>query len=109
LLYTVSLCHFISHCKWLLSAVCYHYNPEDINKQIIQNDDHNYYHYKHICFCSESGKETNYSIDTLGLVYPEQMLEINVCNICSNEVTVLYAEIYNIGLPISACKIAHHS
>ena len=101
-------CHFTSHCKWITSAAFYNYTPEAINKQIIQNDDQNCNYHKHICHCSS--KEINCSIDTLGSVYPGQTLQTNICNMCSNEnTTVLYAEVHNVNLPSSSCKIAHQS
>ena len=50
----------------------------------------------------------NCSIDVLGSVYPGQMLQANLCNMCSNDDSaVLYAEVHNINLPASACKIYH--
>ena len=104
----VSLCHFFSHCKWLSSAVFYNHNPEVINKQIIQNDDQNCNYRKHICYCSPN-KEIDCSKDILGSVYPGQMLKTNLCNMCSNDSTILYAEVHNVNLPTSSCKIAHQS
>ena len=44
----------------------------------------------------------------LGVVYPGQTLQTNLCNVCSNDDgTVLYAEVHNINLPSSSCKIVH--
>ena len=106
---SMSFCHFTSHCKWIPSAAFYNNNPETINKQIIQNDDQNCNHRNHICHCSKS-KEINCSIDTLGSVYPGQTLQTNLCNMCNNDnITVLYAEVHNVNLPSSTCKITHHS
>ena len=63
----------------------------------------------HICYCSNS-KEVYCNIDTLGPVYPGQMLQTNLCNMCNNDnITVLYAEVHNVNLPSSTCKIAHQS
>ena len=104
-----SLCHFISHCKWLPSAVFHGYSPEAINKNILQNFSKNCDSYKQICYRSES-LNCNCSADVLGPVYPGQMLQANLCNMCSNDDgAVLYAEVHNINLPCSACKIAHQS
>ena len=104
---SISFCHFMSHCKWVPSAVFYNYSPETINKQIIQNDDQNCNHHNYICHCS---KEINCSIDILGSVYPGQTLQTNLCNMCSNEnITILYAEVHNVNLPNTTCKIAHQS
>ena len=106
---SVSYCHFTSHCKWVPSAAFYNYSSETINKQIIQNDDQNCYHRNHICYCSKSN-EINCSIDTLGSVYPGQILQTSLCNMCNNDnITVLYAEVHNVNLPSSTCKITHHS
>ena len=106
---SVSFCHFTSHCKWIPSAAFYNCSPETINKQIIQNDDQNCNHRNHICYCSKS-KEINCSIDTLGSVYPGQILQTSLCNMCINDnTTVLYAEVHNVNLPSSACKITHQS
>ena len=97
----------MSHCKWLLTAAFYHDTPEDINKLIIQSDAQNCYYHKHLCYCSEN---INCSIDTLGTVYPGQILQKNLCNMCSNnDSSVLYAEVRNINLPSSTCKIAYQS
>ena len=105
---SVSLCHFISHCKWLSSSVFHNQDPEVVNKQIIENDEENCNYHKHICYCSES-REINCSKDTLGSVYPGQKLQTYLCNMCSNDSTVLYAEVHNINLLTSSCKIAHQS
>ena len=104
---SVSFCHFTSHCKWVPSAAFYSYSPKTINKQIIQSDNQKCNHHNHICYCS---KKINCSIDMLGSVYPGQTLQTNLCNMCSNDnITVLYAEVHNVNLPNSTCKIAHQS
>ena len=104
---TVSFCHYISRCKWLPSAAFYKYTSQAVNDKIIQNDDQNCDYHKHICYCD---KKPNCSIDILGAVYPGQTLQTNLCNMCSNDdSTVLYAEVHNINLPSSSCKIVHQS
>ena len=107
---TVSFCRFISHCKWLPLAAFYNYTeytPKVVNDKIVQNDDENCDYHKHICYCD---KKPNCSIDILGAVYPGQTLQTNFCNMCSNDdSTVLYAEVNNINLPSSNCKIVHQS
>ena len=104
---TVSFCRFISRCKWLHSAAFYDYSPKVINDKIIHNDDLKCDYHKHICYCD---KKPNCSIDILGAVYPGQTLQTNLCNMCSNDdSTVLYAEVHNINLPSSSCKIVHQS
>ena len=109
----ISVCYFFSHCKWLPSTAFYGYSPGIINVQIISNDDKNYCNYhKHICYCSQS-KKSNCSVDTLGPVYPGQKLQTNLFSMCSTSnddtSTVLYAEVHNINLPSSSCKIVHQS
>ena len=96
-----SLLHFTSHCQWIPSAAFCGNNPVIINRQIIQID----YKLQHtaILLCS------NFSINTLGPVYPGQMLQVELCMPCSDNKSVLYAETHNTLLPQSACKIAHQT
>ena len=104
---TVSFCCYISRCKWLPSAAFYKYTFLAVNNKIIQNDDQNCDYHKRKCYCD---KKPNCSIDKLRSVYPGQTLKTNLCNICSNDdSTVLYAEVLNINLPSSSCKIVHQS
>ena len=104
-----SLCHFISHCKWLPFTAFYGYSHEAINDKIFQNFSKNCDSYKQICYRSQ-GINCNCSVDVLGPVYPGQILQANLCNMCSNDDSaVLYAEVHNINLPNSSCKIAHQS
>ena len=106
---SITFCHFMSHCKWLSSSAFNNYNPEVINRQIIQYDNNTCFHHKHICYCSES-KGINCSVDTLGMVYPGQTLQTNLCIMCNNNgSTILYAEVHSIDLPSSSCNIAHQS
>ena len=106
---SVSFCHFTSHCQWLPSVAFHGYNPEAINKQIIQYDNRDCDHHTHLCYCSKIRKH-NCSIDTLGTVYPGQTLQTNLCNMCSNDnSSVLYAEVRDVNLPTTACKITHQS
>ena len=107
---TILFCRFISHCKWLSSGAFYNYTeytPEVVNHKVVQNDDENCDYNKHICYCD---KKPNCSINVLGAVYPGQTLQTNLCNICSNDDSiVLYAEVNSINLPSSICKIVHQS
>ena len=106
---SVSICHFLSHCKWLSSSAFHNQDPEVVNKQIIQNDEQNCNYHKHICYCNKN-REINCSKDILGAVYPGQKLQTYLCQMCSNDNrTVLYAEVHNVNLPTSSCKIAHQS
>ena len=97
----LSLLHFTSHCQWIPSAAFKGENPVTINQQIIQVN----YKFQHTAMflCS------NFSIDTLGPVYPGQMLQVELCMPCSDDNSVLYAETHNTLLPKSACKIAHQT
>ena len=61
----------------------------------------------YVCYCD---KKPNGSIDIFGAVYPGQTLKTNLCSMCSNDdSTVLYAEVHNINLPSSSCKIVYQS
>ena len=104
---SIRFCRYISHCRWLPSAAFHDYMPEAINNKIIQTVGQNCHYHKHICYCNN---KTNCSIDVLGNVYPGQMLQTNLCSMYgSDDSSVLYAEVHNINLPSSACKIAHQS
>ena len=97
---------FTSHCKWLPTSVFYGHNPGLINQQIIQIDDRKINHHTFICLLSST---TYYcTIDTLGPVYPGQLLQIDVFTPCSNT-SVIYAETHNNLLPSTACRIAHQT
>ena len=99
-------CQHISNCKWLTSGPFNGYDPKTVNLKI---NDHNCNYRKQICYCPQS-KRANCSIDLLGTVYPGQTLHTNLCNMQSNDSsTVLYAEVHNVNIPSSACKIAHQS
>ena len=99
---------FTSHCKWLPTSVFYGHNPGLINQQIIQIDDRTINHHKFICLLSST---THYdcAIDTLGPVYPGQLLQIGVFTPCSENTSVIYAETHNNLLPSTACKISHQT
>ena len=47
--------------------------------------------YHKICHCSQN-KSYNCDVDTLGPVYPGQMLQAELCTPCNAEPSVLYAE-----------------
>ena len=96
--------HFTPHCYWLPNAAFHDYNPGVIYQQIIKTDIPNFTHHK-ICHCFRNGSK-NCDIDTLGLMYPGQILQVELCTPCKNEPSTLYAEINNIHLPDSACKVA---
>ena len=94
--------HFTSHCKWISAAAFNDQNPGIINQQIIKLD-YKLQHMASILLCS------NISIDMLGAVYPGQMLQVELCILCSDTTAVLYVETHNTLLPKSACKIAHQT
>ena len=100
--------HFTSHCKWLPSSVFHGHNPGLINQQIIQIDDRNINHHNFICVLN-STTQYDCAIDTLGPVYPGQLLQIDVFTPCSENTSVIYAETHNNLLPSTACKIAHQT
>ena len=93
---------FTSHCKWIPKAVFYDKCPQSINQQIIQLN-HTFIYHSTTFYCS------NFSINTLGPVYPGQMLQAELCMPCSDDNSILYAETQNTLLSKSACKIAHQT
>ena len=100
------LYHFTPHCKWMPTAAFNGYNPEVIYQQTIKTDIPKFT-YK-ICHCTHNGSN-NCSIDTLGPVYPGQMLQLELCTPFSDKPSTLYVEVNSIYLPTSACKIAPHT
>ena len=94
----LSFYYFLSHCQWIPTAVFHNHKPEAINHQIIQLN-HKLLH-STIFYCS------NFSTDTVGPVYPGQLLQLELCMPCSDDYSVLYAEAHNANLPKSVCKIA---
>ena len=97
----INVNHYTSHCKWISSAVFHDQNPEIINQQIIRYD----YKLHHIAIFSC----LNFSISTLGPVYPGQMLQTELCVPCSFNYSVLYVETHEALIPKSACKVAHRT
>ena len=95
---------FTPHCYCLPSAAFHQYNPKVIYQQIIKSDIR-HFTYHRICHCFQNGSN-NCNIDTLDLVYPGQTLPIELCTPCNDAPSTLYAEINNIHLPNSACKVA---
>ena len=54
--------NFLTHCKWLHTAVFNGHNPGYINQQIIQVDGHQWIHHKEICdwICEKGSYTRNY-------------------------------------------------
>ena len=80
--------HFTSHCKWLPTSsirVFYGHNPGLINQQIIQIDDRKINYIAITCsfICLSSKSHYDCPIDTLGPVYPGQILQVDVFTPCS--------------------------
>ena len=98
------LYHFTPHCKWIPTAAFHKYIPKDIYQQIIKFSNQNYTYHK-ICHCTQNGA-INCSVDTLGAVYPGQMLQVELCTPCNDKPSTLYAEVNSIHLPATACKVA---
>ena len=96
----LSFYYFLSHCQWIPTAVFHNHKPEAINHQIIQLIINYRSLHSTIFYCS------NFSTDTVGPVYPGQLLQLELCMPCSDDYSVLYAETHNANLPKSACKIA---
>ena len=100
---------FLTHCKWLPTALFNGYNPEYINQQIIKVDGHRWAHYKDICYCPHD-EDYNCTLDLLGPVYPGQVFKIDLCipqAVRSQVICVNTA--HSSHLPNSACKIAHYT
>ena len=97
------LYHFTPHCKWIPTAAFHGYSPKVIYQQIIKTDIPKFTY--EICHCTHNGSN-NCSVDTLGPVYPGQMLQVWLCTPFNDKSSTLYAEVNSIHLPTSACKVA---
>ena len=80
------------------------FSPKVIYQRIIKSNDQNYTYHK-ICHCTQNGA-INCSVDTLGAVYPGQMLQVELCTPCNDKPSTLYAEVNSIHLPTTACKVS---
>ena len=87
------LYHFTPHCKWMPTAAFNGYSPKVIYQQTIKTDSPKFT-YK-ICHCTHNGSN-NCSIDTLGPVYPGQMLQVELCTPFNDKPSTLYAEVNSI-------------
>ena len=94
---------FTAHCKWLPTAAFHEYKPEVVYQQIIKSQGQNFAYHK-ICHCPQNSSN-NCSIDTFGPVYPGQMLQVDLCTPCNDQLYTLYAEINNVQLPNTTCKV----
>jgi len=96
--------YFTPHCQWIPTATFHNYNPWFIYQQVIKIHDQNITFHK-ICHCSPNGTN-NCNIDTLGPVYPGQILQIEICTPRYDKPSILYADVNNIQVPRPACKVA---
>ena len=101
------LYYFTTHCQWLPNATFHNYSPKILNQQIIKIHGQNLTYHR-ICHCSQNGSY-NCNVDTLGPVYPGQMLQIELCTPCNDGPSVLYAEVNSVQLPSSACRVASYT
>ena len=69
---------------------------------------HPWHYHKRICRCPQVGY-SNCSIDTLGPIYPGQVLQLQLCIPEAKENYTLYAETLADSLPNSTCVIAHQA
>ena len=99
-----TLYHFTHICNWIPSAAFHEYNPKDIYQQVIKAGNQNITYHK-ICYCPQNGT-IDCSVDSLGRVYPGQILQIELCTPCNDKPSTLYAEVNSIHLPTTACKVA---
>ena len=96
--------YFTPHCQWIPTAAFLNYSPQVVYQQIIKIHGENLTYHK-ICHCFKNGGH-NCSVDTLGPVYPGQMLQLDLCTPCNDEPSILYAEVISIHLPKSICNVA---
>jgi len=95
--------NFNPHCKRIPTTVFHNHNPTEIYQQIIKTQNQNLTYHK-ICYCYQNGS-VNCSVDTLGTVYPGQILQAELCTPCNDKLSTLYAEVNDINLPSSLCKV----
>ena len=110
-LYYCDLCEisdFLSHCKWLPTAVFNGYDPGEINQQIIEVDGHQWVDHKLICYCPRD-ENYNCTVDLLGPVYPGQMLQVDLCIPELADAVIVKAETHAISLPSSVCEISQQN
>ena len=89
----------------------YGHRPGSINQQIIQNDQKPINLHTFICILS-SKFQYDCTIDTLGPVYPGQILQVKLFPPCLGTLAnspVIFAETHNNQLPSTTCKIAHQT
>ena len=103
-----SLYDFLTHCKWLPTAVFNGYDPGYINQHIIQIDGRQWINHKKICYCPHDGPY-DCTVDLLGPVYPGQKLQVDLCIPQGNRNYTVTVETHSITLPCSACKLAHQN
>ena len=106
--YREGILEFLTHCKWLPTAVFYGSHAGTINQQVISIDNQQWHYSKKICHCPQNGYN-NCSIDLLGPVYPGQMLQLQLCIPQAKEKYIVYVETYAESLPTSACRIANQA
>ena len=96
--------HLTPHCQWIPTAAFHNFNPRVVYQEVIKLRGANLTYHK-ICHCSQN-KNDDCSVDTLGPVYPGQTLQLQLCTPCSEEISILYAEVNSIHQPNSTCKVA---
>ena len=96
--------HFTPICNWIPTAAFQDYSAKFIYQQIIRFSNQSFT-YRKICQCPQNGV-INCSVDTLGPVYPGQLLQVELCTPCNDKPSTLYAEVNSIHLPTTACKVA---
>ena len=92
---------FTPHCQWIPTGVFYDYTPKEIYQQIVRNDNQNFTYHK-ICYCSTDEGSNCSAWSCVSC----QTLETQLFTPCSDEISVVYAEVNSIHLPNSACKVA---
>ena len=99
--------HLNPKCEWLRSVTFQHNDSEIVNHQIIQIDQQ-HLNYHRICICADNGNY-NCSRNTLGPVYPGQVLQIRLCTPCNNIIFNLYVETHDYLQANFSCKISNQA
>ena len=106
--------YYTSHCRWLDTAVFNGYDPGMISKNIVHigntNSSIGLNHHTNLCYCPQNGTY-DCTTDILGLVYPGQTLQADLCAPFNEEKkhSLVYVETQNIVLQNVTCKVAHET
>ena len=96
----------INHCTWLSSSAFNTTLPFDVNRRMITfiNDSFTVVN-KSLCYCSNRD-EVDCLVDELGPIYPGQTMNIKLAYPTGHHFTLLYVDVYDIVMPVTACKMS---